>query len=187
MHKLAKQGTQVVVPYRDADEQRHLKVMGDLGQIVALVRTLRSKNRRLLKVSSQEWDLRNDSQIEECVRHSDIVYNLVGRDYETKSVLASMRDASNGADARATETSSTLKCTWRAPVALLASQRCLVYRASCTSHTSTQITIRHPRSTEPKLKEKMLSQKPFPVLPSFGQHGCSDTKTVSSTPLLPTP
>jgi hypothetical protein len=24
--------------------------------------------------------------IEECVRHSDIVYNLVGRDYETKSV-----------------------------------------------------------------------------------------------------
>lgn len=33
----AKAGTQVVVPYRDEDEKRHLKVMGDLGQIVPLV------------------------------------------------------------------------------------------------------------------------------------------------------
>jgi hypothetical protein len=30
-------GTQVVVPYRDEDEKRHLKPMGDLGQIVAMV------------------------------------------------------------------------------------------------------------------------------------------------------
>lgn len=43
--------------------------MGDLGQIVPL-----------------EFDMRNDSQIEEAVRHSDIVYNLIGRDYETKYV-----------------------------------------------------------------------------------------------------
>lgn len=35
----AKAGTQVVVPYRDEDEKRHLKVMGDLGQIVPLVRS----------------------------------------------------------------------------------------------------------------------------------------------------
>lgn len=42
--------------------------MGDLGQIVPL-----------------EFDLRNDTQIEECVRHSDVVYNLVGRDHETKN------------------------------------------------------------------------------------------------------
>ena len=34
---LAKAGTQVVVPFRDEDEKRHLKVMGDLGQIVPLV------------------------------------------------------------------------------------------------------------------------------------------------------
>lgn len=40
---------------------------GDLGQIVPL-----------------EFDLRNKEQINECVRHSDIVYNLIGRDYETK-------------------------------------------------------------------------------------------------------
>ena len=33
----AKAGTQVVVPFRDEDEKRHLKVMGDLGQIVPLV------------------------------------------------------------------------------------------------------------------------------------------------------
>ncbi|EIM85758.1 NADH dehydrogenase [Stereum hirsutum FP-91666 SS1] len=65
--KLAKAGTQVVVPYRDEDEKRHLKVMGDLGQIVPL-----------------EWDIRSENQIEECLRHSDIVYNLTGREYDTK-------------------------------------------------------------------------------------------------------
>lgn len=65
--RAAKAGTQVVVPYRDADEARHLKVCGDLGQVVPM-----------------EWDLNNDTQIEECLRHSDTVYNLVGRDYKTK-------------------------------------------------------------------------------------------------------
>ncbi|KAF8917056.1 hypothetical protein CPB85DRAFT_1431670 [Mucidula mucida] len=66
--KLAKLGTQVVIPYRDEDEKRHLKPMGDLGQIVPM-----------------EWDIRREDQIAECLRHSDIVYNLVGRDYETKN------------------------------------------------------------------------------------------------------
>lgn len=66
--KLAKAGTQVVVPFRDEDDKRHLKVMGDLGQIVPL-----------------EWDLRNEQQTAECLRHSDVVYNLVGRNYETKN------------------------------------------------------------------------------------------------------
>ena len=37
---LAKAGAQVVVPFRDEDEKRHLKVMGDLGQIVPLVRRI---------------------------------------------------------------------------------------------------------------------------------------------------
>lgn len=32
----------------------------------------------------QEWDMNSDQQIEECLRHSDTVYNLVGRNYETK-------------------------------------------------------------------------------------------------------
>ena len=68
VNRLAQKGTQVVVPYRDEDEKRHLKLMGDLGQIVPL-----------------EWDLRNDEQIAECMRHSDVVYNLVGRNYDTKN------------------------------------------------------------------------------------------------------
>ena len=33
----------------------------------------------------QEADLRNTASIEESVRHSDIVYNLIGRDYTTKN------------------------------------------------------------------------------------------------------
>ncbi|KAL5501411.1 EFM5 [Sanghuangporus vaninii] len=66
--KIAKSGTRVIVPYRDEDEKRHLKVMGDLGQIIPL-----------------EWDLRNEQQTLECLRHSDTVYNLVGRNYETKN------------------------------------------------------------------------------------------------------
>ena len=35
---IAKAGTQVVIPYREEDEKRHLKPMGDLGQIVMMVR-----------------------------------------------------------------------------------------------------------------------------------------------------
>ncbi|KDR82718.1 hypothetical protein GALMADRAFT_238218 [Galerina marginata CBS 339.88] len=66
--KLGKTGTQVIVPYRDADEARLFKPMGDLGQIVRM-----------------EWDMRDDRTIAECLRHSDTVYNLVGRDYETKN------------------------------------------------------------------------------------------------------
>lgn len=66
--KLAKAGIQVVVPYRDEDEARLFKPMGDLGQIVRM-----------------EWDIQNETQIAECLRHSDIVFNLVGRDYETKN------------------------------------------------------------------------------------------------------
>lgn len=41
--------------------------MGDLGQIVQL-----------------RYDLRDENQIIECLRHSDVVYNLVGRSYATK-------------------------------------------------------------------------------------------------------
>ncbi|RUS16462.1 hypothetical protein BC937DRAFT_91171 [Endogone sp. FLAS-F59071] len=66
--KLAKQGTQVVVPWRDEDSKRHLRVTGDLGQVVPL-----------------EFDLKNRQTLVECVRHSDVVYNLIGRDYETKN------------------------------------------------------------------------------------------------------
>ncbi len=48
--------------------KRHLKVTGDLGRI-----------------SFMEYDLRNTQSIEESVRHSDIVINMVGRKYPTKN------------------------------------------------------------------------------------------------------
>lgn len=48
--------------------KRHLKVTGDLGRVHFL-----------------EWDIYNTESIEASVRHSDIVYNLVGRNYPTKN------------------------------------------------------------------------------------------------------
>ena len=49
-------------------KNRHLKVTGDLGVVNYL-----------------EFDLRNIKSIEDSVKHSDIVYNLVGRNYATKN------------------------------------------------------------------------------------------------------
>ncbi|OQD74498.1 hypothetical protein PENDEC_c010G04626 [Penicillium decumbens] len=68
VNNLAKQGCNVVVPYREECWKRHLKVTGDLGRITFI-----------------EYDLRNTQSIEESVRHSDVVYNLVGRQYPTKN------------------------------------------------------------------------------------------------------
>ena len=68
VNNLGKQGTTVVTPYRGTDDDRRfLKVMGDLGKIVQL-----------------RFDLRDEQQIYECVKHSDIVYNCIGRNYPTK-------------------------------------------------------------------------------------------------------
>lgn len=71
---MARSGCTVVVPFREEMAKRHLKVTGDLGRVVFI-----------------EYDLRNMDSIEESVRHSDIVYNLVGRDYPTKNF--SLHDA----------------------------------------------------------------------------------------------
>jgi len=68
VNRLARQGCTVVVPFREEMAKRHLKVTGDLGRVVFI-----------------EYDLRNTASIEASVRHSDIVYNLVGRDYPTKN------------------------------------------------------------------------------------------------------
>lgn len=57
-----------MIPFRDEMGKRHLKVTGDLGRVWFL-----------------EWDLRNTQSIEESVRHSDIVYNLTGREWSTKN------------------------------------------------------------------------------------------------------
>ncbi|KAF3906217.1 Cyclin-B1-2 [Dactylellina cionopaga] len=68
VNRLARTGCSVVIPYREEMWKRHLKVTGDLGRITFM-----------------EFDLRNTESIEESVRHSDIVINLIGRDYETKN------------------------------------------------------------------------------------------------------
>ncbi|OQE24674.1 hypothetical protein PENSTE_c007G05884 [Penicillium steckii] len=68
VNRLASQGCNVVIPYREEMSKRHLKVTGDLGRVTFL-----------------EYDLRNTQSIEESVRHSDVVYNLVGREYPTKN------------------------------------------------------------------------------------------------------
>ena len=68
VNRLARAGNTVVVPFREEMAKRHLKVTGDLGRVVFI-----------------EYDLRNKASIDEAVRHSDIVINLVGRDYPTKN------------------------------------------------------------------------------------------------------
>lgn len=68
VNRLARAGCQVVIPYREEMAKRHLKVTGDLG-----------------RVNFIEFDVRNTQSIEESVRHSDMVFNLIGRNYPTKN------------------------------------------------------------------------------------------------------
>ena len=68
VNRLARQGCMVIVPYREEMSKRHLKLTGDLGI-----------------VNFFEFDLRNTQSIEESVRHSDIVFNLIGRKFPTKN------------------------------------------------------------------------------------------------------
>ncbi|PQE31727.1 hypothetical protein CJF32_00001056 [Rutstroemia sp. NJR-2017a WRK4] len=73
----ARQGCTVIVPYREEMAKRHLKITGDLGRVIFM-----------------EYDLRNTESLEESVRHSDVVYNLIGRMYPTKTnrVLTDVRN-----------------------------------------------------------------------------------------------
>jgi len=84
---IARQGCTVIVPYREEMAKRHLKVSGDLGRVIFMV-GIRSRTqvRSWLIIVFQECDLRNTPSIEESVRHSDVVYNLIGRVYPTKYV-----------------------------------------------------------------------------------------------------
>lgn len=82
--KLARHGTLTVVPYRDDMKKRFLKVTGDLGV-----------------VNFVEFDLRNLKSIEDSVQHSDIVFNLIGVDSNTKNF--SMADVNIEATRRITQ------------------------------------------------------------------------------------
>ncbi|KAJ3214864.1 hypothetical protein HDU67_001129 [Dinochytrium kinnereticum] len=90
VNNLGKKGTQVITPYRGSDdEKRHLKPMGDLGQIVQL-----------------RFDLRNDEQMAACIRHSDTVINLIGTSHSTKNFK--MSDVNVGAARKIAQMSKEL-------------------------------------------------------------------------------
>jgi NADH dehydrogenase (ubiquinone) 1 alpha subcomplex subunit 9 len=84
VNRLARQGCTVVIPFREEMTKRHLKVTGDLGRVVFV-----------------EYDLYNTASIEASVRHSDVVYNLIGRDYPTKNY--SLQDVHVGGTERIVE------------------------------------------------------------------------------------
>nr|XP_021524810.1 NADH dehydrogenase [ubiquinone] 1 alpha subcomplex subunit 9, mitochondrial [Aotus nancymaae] len=68
VNHLGRMGSQVVIPYRcDKYDTMHLRPMGDLGQLLFM-----------------EWDSRDRDSIRRAVQHSNVVINLIGRDWETK-------------------------------------------------------------------------------------------------------
>ncbi|KAK8964068.1 hypothetical protein KSP40_PGU009506 [Platanthera guangdongensis] len=69
VQQLAKMGSQVLVPFRGCeDSQRHLKLMGDLGQIVPM-----------------KYNPRDDKSIKAVMAKANVVLNLIGRDFETRN------------------------------------------------------------------------------------------------------
>ncbi|GMN50420.1 hypothetical protein TIFTF001_019583 [Ficus carica] len=69
VQQLAKMGSQVLVPFRGSeDSQRHLKLMGDLGQIVPM-----------------QYNPRDEDSIKAVMAKANVVINLIGREYETRN------------------------------------------------------------------------------------------------------
>ncbi|XP_066319879.1 NADH dehydrogenase [ubiquinone] 1 alpha subcomplex subunit 9, mitochondrial-like isoform X1 [Miscanthus floridulus] len=69
VQQLAKMGSQVLVPFRGCeDSHRHLKIMGDLGQIVPM-----------------KYHPRDVDSIKAVMAKSNVVINLIGREYETRN------------------------------------------------------------------------------------------------------
>lgn len=67
--RLGKSGTQLIVPYRGDDYHVHpLKLVGDLGQVLFF-----------------PYNLRDEESIRKVMRHSNVVVNLIGRDWETRN------------------------------------------------------------------------------------------------------
>ncbi|KAH8300497.1 hypothetical protein KR018_009204 [Drosophila ironensis] len=68
-NKLGKSGTQMILPYRgDDSDVIRLKVTGDLGQVLF-----------------HFYNLEDVASIRDAVKYSNVVINLVGRDFETKN------------------------------------------------------------------------------------------------------
>ncbi|KAK7393349.1 hypothetical protein VNO78_21902 [Psophocarpus tetragonolobus] len=69
VQQLAKMGSQVLVPFRGSEDcPRHLKLMGDLGQIVPM-----------------KFNPRDESSVKAVMAKANVVINLIGRDYETRN------------------------------------------------------------------------------------------------------
>uniref|UniRef100_UPI00398EC308 NADH dehydrogenase [ubiquinone] 1 alpha subcomplex subunit 9, mitochondrial n=1 Tax=Pristiophorus japonicus TaxID=55135 RepID=UPI00398EC308 len=69
VNRLGRIGSQVVIPYRcDQYDINHLKPMGDLGQLTFL-----------------DWNPRDKDSTRRAVEHSNVVINLVGREWETSN------------------------------------------------------------------------------------------------------
>jgi hypothetical protein len=123
--------------------------------------------------------MRREDQIAECLRHSDIVYNLVGRDYATKSV--SLFLAGLSFLTVFSETSTSRPYTSTAPNALQESLLRPACPALCTSPISMPRIHRHLCSTRPRPLAKNVSRTSTRMPPSSGLVPCSATKTNSST------
>lgn len=69
VNRFARRGTQVIVPHRCIDDHvRHIKLMGDLGQIMF-----------------NKFELRDTESLEKCMQYSNVVVNLIGKEFETKN------------------------------------------------------------------------------------------------------
>ena len=69
VHHVAKSGSRMILPTRCSENDRqHLKVMGDLGQIVQL-----------------DYGIRDEETIRYAVERSNVVINMVGREWETRN------------------------------------------------------------------------------------------------------
>ncbi|KAA0724475.1 NADH dehydrogenase [ubiquinone] 1 alpha subcomplex subunit 9, mitochondrial [Triplophysa tibetana] len=69
VNRLGRVGSQVVIPHRcDQYDLMYLRPMGDLGQIIFM-----------------EWDARDKESIKRAISHSNVVINLVGREWETSN------------------------------------------------------------------------------------------------------
>lgn len=69
VHRLGKLGVQVIVPYRGEEKHiNHLKVMGDVGQIVPV-----------------KFAIRDVGSVERIVAKSNVVINLIGSNYDTRN------------------------------------------------------------------------------------------------------
>jgi len=69
VNRLGKIGSTVIVPYRGEENAvRHLKLLGDLGQVVPMW-----------------YNIRNKETVKRAMQHSNVVINLVGKHWETRN------------------------------------------------------------------------------------------------------